>query len=429
MDGLSTKLVKGTAILATGMILSKAFTFAYRVLIARFLGPNDYGLFALAFVISSVLSLLPSFGLSVGLPRFIGYYRGKKDEEKTRGVIQSSLRINLAVGFIIAALLFLLSDWIALEVFHEPGLALLLKLFAFLPLLKAITESIAGVFYAFEKPLFDVITNKLFQSTALFVLTLLFLQFSPNILGITLALMTSIIAALLLGFYLMEKHVFSLFGKTKPVMKELMAFSIPLAFSGFLWSFLGQIDTLMLGYFENATTVGIYDVAYLFALTMFIASNSTQLLLMPSLTRLFAENNLPKFKRLYHKTMLGLAAVGLAFFIFFLFFAYSITTFFFGIEFAGAATPLVILALGFIVFSACGPSNSVLNALKKPKTQACIGFTVVVVDIILNYTLIPLYGMNGAATATAASFALGGLLFYRFARKALKKEEKNVLEK
>ena len=71
------RVAKSSFIVFFGIIFSKLITFIYRVIIAKNLGPEPYGLFSLAFIISSIFIAISCFGLHEGVLRYVSFYRGK----------------------------------------------------------------------------------------------------------------------------------------------------------------------------------------------------------------------------------------------------------------------------------------------------------------------------------------------------------------
>ena len=103
-------IVKSSFIVFIGLFLSKLFFYLYRLLIARFFGPEEYGVFSLAFSIFLFFALLFTFGLDKGLLRFISFYRGKNETDKIRHLISFSERVLFISSLSGALILFLLAE-------------------------------------------------------------------------------------------------------------------------------------------------------------------------------------------------------------------------------------------------------------------------------------------------------------------------------
>ena len=82
-------IFKSSIFVFVAVILSKLLTYLYRIVIARYFGPEVYGLFSLAMMILLFLVALSSLGLVEGVLRFVSYYRGKKDIHKIRYLLKT----------------------------------------------------------------------------------------------------------------------------------------------------------------------------------------------------------------------------------------------------------------------------------------------------------------------------------------------------
>ncbi|MCH8238472.1 MAG: polysaccharide biosynthesis C-terminal domain-containing protein [Proteobacteria bacterium] len=81
----------------------------------------------------------------------------------------------------------------------------------------------------------------------------------------------------------------------------------------------------------------------------------------------------------------------------------------FGAEFTSAYPVMFVLAVGLIIRAAMGPVEMILNMLGEQKLCAFVLFGSAGINLALNFALIPAYGLMGAASATAFSMALGAI--------------------
>ena len=91
----------------------------------------------------------------------------------------------------------------------------------------------------------------------------------------------------------------------------------------------------------------------------------------------------------------------------------------FGPAFVAGYPVMAILVLGFLARSAMGPSEFLLNMLGEQKRCAAVLMFAAVLNIALNLALVPVYGITGAALATAASLITAALLNAWVARSRL----------
>mgnify|MGYP000751870713 CR=1 FL=1 len=91
----------------------------------------------------------------------------------------------------------------------------------------------------------------------------------------------------------------------------------------------------------------------------------------------------------------------------------------FGVEFEAALTPLLILALAYTFSVSLGIVSTILNMTGHEKTTAKGAVIATCVNVVLNLTLIPMFGISGAAIATAASLIVWNLYLWRSVRSLL----------
>lgn len=91
----------------------------------------------------------------------------------------------------------------------------------------------------------------------------------------------------------------------------------------------------------------------------------------------------------------------------------------FGAEFTAGYPMMFILAVGFLVRAAMGPAEYVLNMLGEQNRCAVVLFCAALLNLGLNFLLIPYWGLAGAATATSVSITAAYVLFLLVARRRL----------
>lgn len=91
----------------------------------------------------------------------------------------------------------------------------------------------------------------------------------------------------------------------------------------------------------------------------------------------------------------------------------------FGPQFTDAYPVMFVLVVGFLFRSAMGPAEFLLNMLGEQALCASVLVVTAILNIALNFALVPHYGMIGAASATAISLATAALLNYVVVRRRL----------
>mgnify|MGYP003333246077 FL=1 len=184
--------------------------------------------------------------------------------------------------------------------------------------------------------------------------------------------------------------------------KAILKRSAPMAISAASFLLMQSLDVLMLKQFENYSVVAVYSVAVKLTLLLSVALASVNAVLAPKIAE---DYNLGEFKALALKvkksTRLIFLSTAPAIVILALGSEWILS--WFGPVYGAAKTPLLILLLGQAVNTLCGSVGVYLNMTSKQKAFQWIVASALVLNVVLNAYLIPLYGMNGAAWATAAS--------------------------
>lgn len=88
-------------------------------------------------------------------------------------------------------------------------------------------------------------------------------------------------------------------------------------------------------------------------------------------------------------------------------------------QFTAAYPVMFVLAVGFLVRASMGPAEFVLNMLGEQGLCALVLVVSAVLDVALSFALVPAFGMMGAATATAIALTVAALMNYAVARRRL----------
>ena len=192
--------------------------------------------------------------------------------------------------------------------------------------------------------------------------------------------------------------------------RELIRFSLPLLFSGILSFVMNWTDTLMLGYYKSSEVVGLYNAASPLARLIRIFLSSAAFLYPPMASRLYAQNKMNEMKRVYQILTKWVFLLTLPLFSIMFLFPEATINFFFGSKYLPATLALRILALAFMFHTFLGLNGLSLVVIGESKFIMTANLVSAVLNIILNALLIPIYGMEGAAIATATSYFVGNSL-------------------
>ena len=225
-----------------------------------------------------------------------------------------------------------------------------------------------------------------------------FLQLAYAFIAINIFL--SILSFLGTGFNLEEKS-----NKRDLDFKKFWDISIPIGISTFCFFLMNWLDGVVLAQFYNEEIVGKYAIAFRVALIASFALVSINSAIGPRISQLSSENNTSQLiKEAKKSTKLGIL-VTFPFFIVAIFFPNFVLGFF-GSEFKEVAGIMIILLCGQIINTILGPTGVVLQLSGHQKRFKNIVLISAFLSIILNYLLIPYYGIVGAAIVNLCSLLI-----------------------
>ena len=400
-------LAKGAGITAFGMFISKVFTYFYRAVVGRALGPEAYGMLTTGMMIGGIAATFAGDPVRNGLKKFIPEFKEENDWASIKGIVLSALQINFIGALLVGTVIFFSAEYLAVEIFNNRGLIPVIQVFGFLQLISRPYEIFIDTTIAFNKVKYKVISTNIIQPILQLIITVGLIFIGFNVMAAVWGWVGAIALTIPIAFYFMEKKVGPILTsneKPKYNRKELFTFSYPLMLSGMIAVFLGWTDTAFLGYFMDQSAVGLYNAAFPTALILLIPAQALGTLSLTSYSELGAKG-LNKEEALKTMTRWTFALTFPAFLIMMLY-SSELLILLFGSKYESASLVLTILAIGKMFNSAMGHIGEVLTSSGKTNLVFYNTSLNFIFNVILNIYLIPIYGIAGAAIATAASSIL-----------------------
>ncbi|WP_167443631.1 flippase [Thalassospira xianhensis] len=404
-EGLRAQLLRGG--LGAGLIklVGIAMSLVLSILLARLLGPEQFGLYSFIFALVSILAIPAQMGLPNLVIRETARAMVNQDNALIKGLWRWAGRM-VVLSCIVLALLgggasLVLKGYV--PALTSPtfywGLALM-PLIAFGTLRGAAMRGL-GVIVRGLLPEFILLPG-LF----IFLLSVAFIFVSP--LDAATAMMLHVAAgagAFLAGTFLLSwvrpgGHNDTTRYESATWRKAMLPLAL-IAGSGMITRYT---DIVMLGLMRSEAEVGVYRIAAQWAWLTTLGLLTVNLVVPPQFARLHELDDRRRLQQLASKAALVATLLALPPFLAFMLFGEEIVTFLVGAEYAAAHLPLAILAGGQVINAITGSVGMLLAMTGFERDTARIVVASATLNIILNLMLIPAFGMVGAAIATA--FAL-----------------------
>jgi len=375
-----------------GKVFQMILTLIVGMLTARYLGPSNYGIIGETASYVSFFSVICQLGFTSTAVKEI-----MDDKEKEGVVVGTSIFLRVCTSLIstvaITCLLYILKDGDKVIVWV-----------AFLQSLSLIFQSFEMIHYWYQSRLETKVSVKI-QSFAYIIMSvykimLLATGQSVEWFAFSTALETVAVAVALLWVY--NKGDGKKLSISLCIGKEMLSRSYHFILSGLMVTIYSEMDKIMLGEMLSEEAVGFYTAAtkvstmWSFVLTALINSSRPLIISAKNKSKeLYEKQN----KRLYAAIIwIGIAA-GLVITVFGKWIIYIM----YGRDYLPATSSLQISAW-YTMFAMLGSARGIWivceDKAKYVKYYLGIG---AVLNVILNYLLIPVFGPGGAAAATLAT--------------------------
>jgi O-antigen/teichoic acid export membrane protein len=398
--------VKGTATVFVGMVISILLWFTTKILIIRNTTKEELGIYSLVVAIVGICSLAATLGLQEGIARYAPIYLGEGNREDAEAAARDSINLSIISSLSVFILLYFFSGLISRYIFYKPALEYPLKIMSFFIPFSVLANVRTGILRGFnvtQAKVYADIGQPLF-----FLLFLgLFFFFHLSFIGIMWAYVFAMaLVFIFMSLYCVKKtalHPFSIKGGGKG--RELLKFSLPLIVVALLGIVLSTADTLMLGRYVKVEDVGIYNVSTSLAKLMVFPLSAFGFVFMPLAGSMYSRNEIPELKRTYQVLTKWIFAATLPIFFILFFFPEMTITFLFSGGFIGAAPPLRILLVGFLLKIFVGVNGLLMMVMGMSKMLMKLSIFGTLFNILLNYIFIKHlgYGIAGAASASLLS--------------------------
>ncbi len=356
------KVAKGAGIVFIGIAVGMLSAYITVLIIARFLGPKDYGLISLASAVTTIASTVVLIGMPEGVVRFISFYRGRGESRKIKGVIVSAIQIVLPLSIVASFTIFFFSDSISL-IFKERELVPILRIFSvgipFYVLFNIFNYAIGG----FQEMKYVVLVRDIFQNIFRLLILVSVLILGWGIYGAAFAYTFAIICAPFVAFFYLNKIFPFWEKKTVLTKRELLSYSWPLMFAGMLGLVMGWIDTLMLGYFLTAKDVGIYRASLATARLLKIVPSSFISIFFPVVTELYSKGMHEEIKDTNYAVTKWIFMIVLPLVMLMVLFSDDVLNILYGSAYIRGAYAFCILTLSYFFISIMFPTGQIIKTV------------------------------------------------------------------
>lgn len=409
------RLLRGTAIYGTGYILQRFLGFLLLPLFTRILTPSDYGVIALIGIVTIAFSSI--YTLGTGNSMAILYFEAHNLKRRSQIIWTTAvLLICNSIFFTILGAAF--APQISNLILETTNYANLLQIALITLLLTTITEPFYAYLRMEEKQKTFVILTTIDTLLTLIISIITIVVLHMGIYGMFISsLISKSIMILVTGITVGCSFPYK-FSIDMRLVKSLIKIGFPSIFGLFAFLLIDFADRQMIQRLLDINALGIYSIGYNFGMIMLLISNAFSIAWPPFFMSFIdkpAEANTIFGKVLkYYIAVFGTLAV-----LFFII-AKPVTLIMTAPAFHSAFTVVGLVAAAYMLKGCYLILLPGIYFAKKLHWQSTIEWFAAIINIGLNFILIPKIGIIGAACATFLSYLCLPILSWVVSRKYLK---------
>jgi len=397
----------GLAVLLAAAIGS-GFSFLSQVMLARILGPEQFGIYSLVLSWVAALSLLLPFGLDATILRFVAAYGTLRNFSALRGLLLRITQI-VAGGSLIAAALMA-----AMSMSLRPGISQAFLVGALLLPMVTLFQVGNKIVLGLHHPVCSALSGQMVRHSTLAALILILgygmripLTAQRAVLLAAAAMLVGLVTNQYFTFLYLPKELFQVRAEYRT--REWLGVGLPLMVVTAAEQTLARGDIIILGVFRTKTEVGFYGAVVALTLCMDLISASMNSVIAPRFAELHAKHDRDSLQKLLTRSSAIVFLATLPIGLLFILFGRQILQLF-GKDFSSGASALALLSIASLIRALAGSVGLLLSMTGLHSLYAKTVVVTACIAIGLDLALIPSFGVMGAAVSTLLGVIVGSVI-------------------
>jgi len=402
--GQLEKFAKDVGLMGITKVILGLQAFLLLPILTKFLGATDFGIWSQIKITVTLLASISVLSLDTIIIRFIS---GEENKLKISTEFISFLMLSLSFAIFLGGTIYIFSEKISFFLTHISNIGFFFKFVVIMIVLQVIYYLFMTFFRSKELIKFHSMMELIGVVLEMCLIYILLLK-GYGLIGVISAFILTKLLLVFIASINIKKYL--LFVKPSfKVIKPYFTFGLPLVFMPVLSILLQISDQYIIGYYSGAKAVGIYALAYSLCVIIKLLLDPIYLLLQQTMSKAWNQGDIEKAKFYFQysykyafmlviPTMFGLSLL-----------AKPILKIISTTEFIAGSLLVPIISLGITLYTFFFLAMILLQLSKKTKRITQIFIMLVVVNILLNFILIPYLGNLGAALSTLVAFAISAV--------------------
>lgn len=391
-----------------------------QVVASRMIGADDFGRYSLLLVWLLLFGHSASLGMGRVVYRYLAQYLKSGDADRAAGLLHYALYVVLGVSGLVTVLTIAA---LHLSLFAVDARTVMLGTLAFLAIpLLGLQDYLEAIARGIDRPNLGIAPAFLLRHMAIIAgLGALFvLGAGADALWVMLFTVIGFLASIVVQYLLLRAHIRAILGTRQPVYanREWTLAALPMTLGEFAGVLFQNADVMVLGLLMPPEQVGFYFAATRLAQMLAYVPYGVSAVTAQKFAALAEPHERAELQALIGKAAAASTLLTLAGMVGMSVLAVPLLSLF-SAEFTAASHLVPILCLTTVMVCALGPGTDVLNMLGRERMAAAAFVLALVVNVGLNFALIPVWGTTGAALAGVIALSLRGALMAYVAWKDL----------
>jgi len=402
LNNLAKATMKSSLFLFVGLSASTILLAINSIIIARLLGPENYGLYTVIMIVPTLFIALSDFGISPTLTKFIASNRVEGKNDETFTLIRTGFMIKILLIAVISTILWITSDYLAIYFLSRPEIGPMIRLSVIYLIGQASTDSLNATFIGQDeagKSGVVMIINAASRFVISPFLILMGLGVSGAVLGMGIgSVLASIVGVVLLLLILHSKIQHDMKKGSSPMnpLKMFVIFGSPLYMSAILLSFQNELRRIFLAFFTTDEKIGNFSTAINFSSLMNVLTTPVASSLFPAFSKIDIDKDKKSLEKMFKISIKYMSLVIVPVIFYILFLSKDLIELFYGSQYKIAAYYLSLYILTFFLAPiGMYVIEAFLNSQEKTMTTLKMKIINFITFVPLSLIFIPLYEPPG----------------------------------
>lgn len=431
LDSQSKVLIKNSGWVFFSNFFSTGLAFIRSVVIARGLGPEIYGTYAIIVAFVGLIQEFLNLNTGTALIKFGAAYHVEGRNDKLMALVKSSLFISGIMAMISVIIIAIFSFTSYSSIVDKPGLEWFIVFYAIAASITYVNSISRGLLRLYYKFRLSSIIQMIMDVVETVTITIAVFMYPKNLnVFFTAIILTrflnGFICNVLAYFELKKELAPHLAAETKLIAgdrKSFRDFVVGNSLGNTLKTAISQGDVLLLGWLSDAKQVGFYSVSKKLAYSILTLTDPLTQSIYPQLSKLLAEKRFKEVKKMLIRVSTIAMIPGFVFMFLTFFFDQWLVQLIYGKAYAPAGDSFFYFVIGAVFGAVTFWTLPLVQSMGLVRMRLKAYVVTIVGGSLLAWWWIPLFQSKGMAMALLVTNLTNMIIFIAVAFKRINKQE------